>query len=266
MSGVPSPRVRKPKPRSRLNHFTCARSRPLVGATVTWVRGGGICAGWIGRRFIHAEDAKRLQALGPRQHFAHDARAFIRRLVAVAAQAGHVQQHVGHAVVGNDEAVTLGDIKPFDNARHFDDARSSSVISTSGPSPAPIDFVSIPSDAMTQRPPLLLCCAPRGRFTNLESFNSKITSAIQGESTKMQHTAKSVTACEHRWMTQQLDERFKHRSDVFAHDQIGDVIEFGRLAIDDDSRAPLRLAIKGNPAAGQTTSEEPIARKDRRTT
>ena len=26
------------------------------------------------------------------------------------------------------------------------------------------------------------------------------------------------------------------------------------------SRAPLRLAIKGNPAAGQTTSDEPIAR------
>jgi hypothetical protein len=47
MSGVPSPRVRKPNPRSRLNHFTCARSRPLVGVTVTCVRGGGICAGWI---------------------------------------------------------------------------------------------------------------------------------------------------------------------------------------------------------------------------
>src|SRR6516164_3225920 len=35
MSGVPAPRVRNPKPRSRLNHFTCARSSPLVGATVT---------------------------------------------------------------------------------------------------------------------------------------------------------------------------------------------------------------------------------------
>ena len=45
ISGVPSPRVRKPKPRSRLNHFTWARSSPLVAVTVTWVRGGGICAG-----------------------------------------------------------------------------------------------------------------------------------------------------------------------------------------------------------------------------
>ena len=47
MSGVPSPQVRKPKPRSRLNHLTCARSSPLVGVTLTWVRGGSICAGWI---------------------------------------------------------------------------------------------------------------------------------------------------------------------------------------------------------------------------
>src|SRR5262249_16742195 len=34
MSGVPSPRVRKPKPRSLLNHLTCARSSALVGVTV----------------------------------------------------------------------------------------------------------------------------------------------------------------------------------------------------------------------------------------
>src|SRR6476619_5656435 len=45
ISSVPSPRVRKPNPRSRLNHFTCARSSPLVAVTVRWVRGGGICAG-----------------------------------------------------------------------------------------------------------------------------------------------------------------------------------------------------------------------------
>src|SRR5260221_437708 len=37
MSGVPSPQVRKPKPRSRLNHLTCARSSPLVGVTRTHV-------------------------------------------------------------------------------------------------------------------------------------------------------------------------------------------------------------------------------------
>ena len=41
ISGVPSPRVRNPKPRRRLNHFTTARSSPLVGVTETWVRAGG---------------------------------------------------------------------------------------------------------------------------------------------------------------------------------------------------------------------------------
>src|SRR6516164_9520515 len=42
ISGVPSPQVRKPNPRKRLNHLTWARSSPLVGVTVTWVRGGNI--------------------------------------------------------------------------------------------------------------------------------------------------------------------------------------------------------------------------------
>ena len=32
-----------------------------------------------------------------------------------------MQQHIGHAVVGNNEAIALGDIKPFDDAGHFDD-------------------------------------------------------------------------------------------------------------------------------------------------
>ena len=45
ISGVPSPRVKKPNPRKRLNHFTTARSRPLVGVTETCVRGGN-SAGW----------------------------------------------------------------------------------------------------------------------------------------------------------------------------------------------------------------------------
>ena len=44
-----------------------------------------------------------------------------RRSEAVTAQAGHVQQHVGHAVVGNDEAKSLGDVEPFDDARQLDE-------------------------------------------------------------------------------------------------------------------------------------------------
>ena len=67
-------------------------------------------------RLVHRDDAEGLQALGPLQHLADDARALIGGLEAVAAQAGHVQQHVRHAVVGNDEAETLGDVEPLDDA------------------------------------------------------------------------------------------------------------------------------------------------------
>ena len=45
-SGVPSPRVKKPKPRTRLNHFTMARSQSLSGVTMTCVRCGS-CEGWM---------------------------------------------------------------------------------------------------------------------------------------------------------------------------------------------------------------------------
>jgi hypothetical protein len=46
----------------------------------------------------------------------HDARPLMGDLVAVPAQAGDVQQHVGHAVVRHDEAEAFGDIEPFDAA------------------------------------------------------------------------------------------------------------------------------------------------------
>ena len=122
MSGVPSPRVKKPKPRKRLNHFTTARSSPLVGVTETWVRGrlfGRMDRG----RFVHRQDAERLHALRPRQRLADDARAFVGCLISVAAQAGDVQQHVGAAIVGNDESITLGDVKPLDDAADLDHRR-----------------------------------------------------------------------------------------------------------------------------------------------
>src|SRR5208283_4555732 len=54
-------------------------------------------------------------------HFAAHPRALIGGLVAIAAQARHVQEYVGHPVVRNDEAVSLCDIEPFDDARDLDD-------------------------------------------------------------------------------------------------------------------------------------------------
>ena len=76
----------------------------------------------------------------------------------------------------------------------------------------------------------------------------------------MQHWDKSVTACAQSGIYSVHDEGFEHRSDVLTHDKVGDVVELGRLAIDDDKPAPLRFAINGKPAAGQTKSDEPIAR------
>src|SRR5262249_41764079 len=80
--------------------------------------------GWMyGSRLVHGDDEEGLQTLGPRHHLANDARAFIGGLEAVAAQAGHVQQHVAHAVVRHDEAVSFGYIEPFDDAGDFYDLR-----------------------------------------------------------------------------------------------------------------------------------------------
>ena len=123
MSGVPSPRVRKPNPRSRLNHLTCARSSPLVGGHGHMGARRGHLRGMHRRRILHGENAERLQAARALQHLDHDARALIGDLEAVAPEAGHVQENIGHPVVGDDEAVALGDVKPFDDAGELDDAR-----------------------------------------------------------------------------------------------------------------------------------------------
>ena len=106
---------------SRLNHLTWARSSPLVGVTVTWVRGGGICAGWIAVDSSIDTTRKACKPFG-RCCTSHDyPRAFVGGLEAVAAQAGHVQQHVRHAVVGNDEAEALGDIEPLDDTGNLNE-------------------------------------------------------------------------------------------------------------------------------------------------
>jgi hypothetical protein len=72
--------------------------------------------------------------------------------------------------------------------------------------------------------------APRAGASRISEV--KITLAIHRESTKMQQWMKSRKSCEQsRSMN---DERRKHRTDVLTHDEIGDLIELGRLAIDND--------------------------------
>ena len=73
---------------------------------------------------VHRENAERLHSFRPLQRFADDARALICCLKAVAAQARHVQQHVGLTVVGDDEPEPLGDVEPFDDAADLHDGLS----------------------------------------------------------------------------------------------------------------------------------------------
>ena len=57
--------------------------------------------------FIHRNDPERLIALLALHALDHQPRAFVGGLVAVAPKHGDMQQHVGPAIVGNDEAVAL---------------------------------------------------------------------------------------------------------------------------------------------------------------
>src|SRR6202045_352709 len=107
-------------------------------------------------------------------------------------------------------------------------AADSSLRSTSGSSPGLDDFCSIPSDAMTPRPPLL-CWRPARALH--ESLESKITLAIKGKRTKMQQWNKSVTACVK--VASMHDEGLQYRADVLTHHKVGNVVDRGRLIIDD---------------------------------
>ena len=66
ISGVWEPRVRKPNPRSRLNHFTTAPSQSLSGTTTTWVRCGN-CDGRIAVEVGIREVVRRLPEIDQRE-------------------------------------------------------------------------------------------------------------------------------------------------------------------------------------------------------
>ncbi len=64
-------------------------------------------------RGVDPEHAQRLIALLALHRFAEDARAFERRIEAIALEAAQMQQHIRHAVVGNDETISPADIEPL---------------------------------------------------------------------------------------------------------------------------------------------------------
>jgi len=75
-------------------------------------------------RVVHREDTKGLQALGTLQRLDDDPGALIGGLIAVAAQARDMHQHIRHAIIRNDEAESLRYIEPLDHAGDLDDASS----------------------------------------------------------------------------------------------------------------------------------------------
>ena len=77
-----------------------------------------------GRRLIEGDHPERLPTPRPFHRLHDDARALAGGLEAVAPQAGDVQQDVRRAIVGHDEAETLGDVEPLDAAGHFDEVES----------------------------------------------------------------------------------------------------------------------------------------------
>src|SRR5215470_6735279 len=75
-------------------------------------------------RFIHRDDAKRLQPPRTLQDLNHDPRPLIGHLKAIAAQTCHMEENVRQPVVGHDEAVSLGYVEPLDDAAELDNARN----------------------------------------------------------------------------------------------------------------------------------------------
>jgi hypothetical protein len=76
------------------------------------------------RRLVKGENPKGLQTPGALNRLDQDPRSFVCGLVAVAPQAGHMEQNIGHAVVRDYEAETFGHIEPFDPAADLDKLES----------------------------------------------------------------------------------------------------------------------------------------------
>src|SRR5262245_57715997 len=72
-------------------------------------------------RGVDPEDAQRLLALLALHRLAKDSRAFERRIETVALEATQMEEHIRHAIVGDDEAIAPPDIKPLYESADLED-------------------------------------------------------------------------------------------------------------------------------------------------
>ena len=108
------------------------------------MRGSGSSEGWSAVDSSSETIAERLQAARPLHGLDHDARALVRGLEPVPAQAGDVEEHVRHAVVRHDEAEALGHVEPLDAAADLDELERT----LSRRSPAPPRGAELPADSV----------------------------------------------------------------------------------------------------------------------
>ena len=120
MSSVPSPRVRKPKPRARLNHLTMTISNAPTELACARVRAGGRLGGEGRVGLGDRNHPEHLQAALAPLRLGDDARAFANGGESVAPQNGHVDENVSLAAVRHDESIALGGVEPFDAPGDFD--------------------------------------------------------------------------------------------------------------------------------------------------
>ena len=106
ISDVSGPRVRKPNPRNRLNHFTTTLSQSLSGTTTTWVRCGN-CDGRIAVELSMLQMRTACRPFGTPHDFADHPCALGGGLEAAVSEAGHMQENVGKVLIRNDKPVAL---------------------------------------------------------------------------------------------------------------------------------------------------------------
>ena len=70
---------------------------------------------------IERYDAEGLETARALDSLDDDSRPLIGDLVAAASETGHMEENVGHAVIGQDEAEAFGHIEPLDPAAHLDE-------------------------------------------------------------------------------------------------------------------------------------------------